>query len=220
MDKDGNVKTLKEGDQYSIAQSGGDGQWTRYEYTVPKSNFKSDGRYIISLYSQDTAGNINENTREDKKAVISFGVDTTAPVVNPINFEQNAQINANQLDAKVKVTDNLVLGDVSVKLDGKKVDSTNSNDTLGFQIPSSSSQHTVEIIARDAAGNETSQEVTGILVSTNALLRWFYNKPAFIGFVAGGGSAIAIGGYLLYAKKTEKFIFAVKDAAKTIKGGK
>ena len=220
MDKDGNVKTLKEGDQYSIAQSGGDGQWTRYEYTVPKSNFKSDGRYIISLYSQDTAGNINENTREDKKAVISFGVDTTAPVVNPINFEQNAQINANQLDAKVKVTDNLVLDDVTVKLDGKKVDSSNSNDTLGFQIPSSSSQHTVEIIARDAAGNETSQEVTGILVSTNALLRWFYNKPAFIGSVAGGGSAIAIGGYLLYAKKTEKFIFAVKDAAKTIKGGK
>ena len=64
VDANGTPKTLEEGTDYQVKESGGNGQWYQYDYTIDKSLFAGDGRYIVTLYSEDAAGNVNENIDE------------------------------------------------------------------------------------------------------------------------------------------------------------
>lgn len=187
----GTPKTLEAGSDYQVANSGGAGSWSRYTYTISKNVFEADGTYIVSVYSEDAAGNINENSAEDKDAEITFGVDATAPVVAMTNIEENGNYNATNYEATVNVSDNLVLDNVSIELNGKAVEAKVSNDSYTFNIPESSDRQTVTVVATDAAGNELTQEVSGIIVTTNALVRFFNNTKALVGTAAG---VVAVGG--------------------------
>lgn len=187
----GTPKTLEAGSDYQVSNSGGAGSWSRYTYTIPKNAFAADGSYIISVYSEDTAGNINENTADGKEAEISFGVDATAPVIAMANLEENGNYNATSYEATVNVSDNLVLDNVSIELNGRAVEAKVSNDNYTFNIPESSERQTVTVIAKDAAGNELTQEVSGIVVTTNALVRFFNNTKVLVGTAVG---VIAVGG--------------------------
>lgn len=193
----GNPRTLEQGTDYQVQNSGGDGAWSRYTYTIPKDTFASDGTYIVSVYSEDTAGNINENDSEGKNASITFGVDGTAPVISMTNLEENGNYNATSYDAIVNVSDNLLLDDVTIELNGNKVETTVANDSYSFSIPESSDKQTVKVTARDAAGNILSQEFAGIIVTTNALVRIFSNTKVVVGATAGvvavGGAGVAVG---------------------------
>ena len=82
----------------SVNESGGGGSWSQYTYTVKKELFAGDGKYTVALYSEDRAGNVNENIDEAKKAEISFGIDKTAPVIVPIDLENGEQY---PVDSKV-----------------------------------------------------------------------------------------------------------------------
>lgn len=75
----------------------------------------------MTLYSEDIAGNVNENIDESKEAEISFGVDKTAPVVIPIDVESNAQYPVDTKAANVTVNDNLVLDSVEIYIGDKNV---------------------------------------------------------------------------------------------------
>lgn len=187
----GTPKTLTAGNDYQIANAGGAGSWSRYTYTIPKNVFEADGTYIVSVYSEDTAGNINENDAEGKDAEITFGVDATAPVISMTNLENDGNYNATSYDATVQVSDNLVLENVSIQLNGKEVEAKVSNDNYAFSIPESSDKQTVTVVATDAAGNSLSQEVSGIVVSTNAFVRFLNNTKAVVGVIVG---VVAVGG--------------------------
>ena len=193
----GNPRTLEQGTDYQVQNSGGDGAWSRYTYTIPKDTFVSDGTYIVSVYSEDAAGNINENDSEGKNASITFGVDGTAPVITMTNLEENGNYNATSYDAVVNVSDNLLLDDVSIELNGSKVEATVANDSYNFSIPESSDRQTVKVTARDAAGNILTQEYAGIIVTTNALVRIFSNTKVVVGTTVGvvavGGAGVAVG---------------------------
>ncbi|MDV2686947.1 hypothetical protein RYX56_21590, partial [Alkalihalophilus lindianensis] len=81
MTKNDTPTGLTEGKDYNVTHSGGKGQWSQYKYVIHKELFAGDGKYTIALYSEDAAGNVNENINEKKKAEISFGIDKTAPVI-------------------------------------------------------------------------------------------------------------------------------------------
>ncbi len=187
----GTPKTLTAGNDYQVANAGGAGSWSRYTYTIPKNVFEVDGTYIVSVYSEDTAGNINENDAEGKDAEITFGVDATAPVISMTNLENDGNYNATSYDATVQVSDNLVLENVSIQLNGKEVEAKASNDNYTFSIPESSDKQTVTVVATDAAGNSLSQEVSGIVVTTNAFVRFLNNTKAVVGVIVG---VVAVGG--------------------------
>lgn len=192
VDANGTPRTLEEGIDYQVQESGGNGQWYQYDYTIDKSLFAGDGRYIVTLYSEDIAGNVNENIDESKEAEISFGVDKTAPVVIPIDVESNAQYPVDTKAANVTVNDNLVLDSVEIYIGDKKCDYTVDGENYQFNIPNNTKKQDVTIMAVDAAGNKTNYVLNGILVTTNTFIRWYNNKPLFAGSIAG--AAVVTGG--------------------------
>lgn len=192
VDTNGTPRTLEEGIDYQVQESGGNGQWYQYDYTIDKSLFAGDGRYIVTLYSEDIAGNVNENIDESKEAEISFGVDKTAPVVIPIDVESNAQYPVDTKAANVTVNDNLVLDSVEIYIGDKKCDYTVDGENYQFNIPNNTKKQDVTIMAVDAAGNKTNYVLNGILVTTNTFIRWYNNKPLFAGSIAG--AAVVTGG--------------------------
>ncbi len=164
---------------------GGNGSWSQYTYKIDKSVFQGDGSYLVTVYSEDNAGNINENINESKQAEIGFGVDGTAPVIVPINIEEGQSYNTQNYEATVSVIDNLVLQDIKVTLNGQTLSYTQDGDDISFSIPESDNRQTVAISAKDAAGNEVDCEIADLLVSTNSLIRLLNNTPAVIAMVCG-----------------------------------
>lgn len=185
VDANGTPKDLVEGVDYTVQESGGNGSWHRYDYTIDKSLFAGDGRYIVTLYSEDVAGNVNENIDESKEAEISFGIDKTAPVVIPIDIESETQYALDVKDATVTVNDNLVLDSVEIYVGEEKCEYVTEGENYSFSVPSATSRQDITIAAVDAAGNRTNYVINGVLVTTNALIRWYNNKPLFIGSLVG-----------------------------------
>ena len=185
LTKNGTPKDLVEGTDYTVTETGGNGQWSQYKYTINKALFTDDGRYSISVYSVDAAGNINENIDETKKAEISFGVDKTKPVIVPIDFESDTQYPVEVKTVSVEIKDNLVLEGVKIYLNGSEIKYNNEGETYTFDIPEKNEKQNVRIVAVDAAGNEYELLVENFLVSTNLFVRWFNNTPLFIGSIAG-----------------------------------
>jgi hypothetical protein len=205
MTKNGTPTDLVEGKDHTVTEAGGGGSWSQYKYVINKERFSGDGKYTVALYSEDAAGNINETIDEKKKAEISFGIDKTAPVIVPIDFESGEQYPVDEKPVTVSIKDNLVLEDATIYLNGKKVKSKVDGENYTFTIPSSNSKQNVKITAVDAAGNELDKEVDSFLVSTNLLARWYNNTPVFYGSIGGVGIlsiAAAAAATLLRKRKT------------------
>lgn len=202
--KNGIPADLVEGEDYTVDVSGGDGEWSTYRYTIGKELFTEDGRYSISVYSEDAAGNINENINETKKAEISFGIDKTAPVIVPVDFESGQQYAVAEKEVSVEVRDNLVLENVHVFLNDEEVEFALEGETCKFTIPESNEKQNVKITAMDAAGNVQEASVENFLVTTNAFVRWYNNTPLFVGTIAALAAAAGLVAFLIIKKKNKK----------------
>ena len=205
LTKNGTPTTLVEGTDYTVDVSGGNGQWSVYKYTVKKSLFKDDGRYSISIYSKDAAGNVNENIDESKEAEISFGIDKTEPVVIPIDLESGKQYPVEGKKVTIDIKDNLVLENVKIYLNDKEIEYTVEGESYTFFVPESNSVQDVKVVAVDAAGNTYELKVEDFLVSTNIFVRWYNNTPLFIGSIVGVvllGVGITI--FILFGKKKKE----------------
>lgn len=205
LTKNGTPTDLVEGTDYTVEVTGGNGKWSVYKYTVKKALFADDGRYSLTIYSKDAAGNVNENIDETKKAEISFGIDKTNPVIVPIDFEAGKQYAVDLKTVSVEIKDNLVLEDVKIYLNGKEIEYTADGETYTFDIPKSNSKQDVKIVTTDAAGNEEVIEVTDFLVNTNIFVRWFNNTPLFVGSIIGAVVlALGVTVFLVFFKKKKK----------------
>ena len=205
LTKNGTPVDLVEGTDYTVEVTGGNGRWSVYKYTIKKALFADDGRYSISVYSKDAAGNVNENIDETKKAEISFGIDKTKPVIVPIDFESGVQYAVDLKTVSVEIKDNLVLEGVKIYLNGKEIEYKVDGETYTFDIPESNSKQDVKIVAVDAAGNEHPIEVNDFLVNTNIFVRWYNNTPLFVGSIIGVVVlALGITIFLVFFKKKKK----------------
>ncbi len=192
VNENGASRELTEGVDYTVTEVGGNGNWYRYDYVLDQSLFTGDGRYIVTLYSEDAAGNINENIDENKKAEIRFGIDKTAPVVIPIDIEDNGQYAVDVKSAAIAISDNLVLDEVKIMIDDKECEYVVEGDNYIFDIPSGKERQDILIMAQDAAGNTTYCNVEGVLVTTNIFVRWYQNKPLFAVTVAAGIAGVVV----------------------------
>ena len=205
LTKNGTPSDLVEGTDYTVEVTGGNGQWSVYKYTIKKALFTDDGRYSLSIYSKDAAGNINENIDETKKAEISFGIDKTNPVIVPIDFESGKQYAVDVKDVVIEIKDNLVLENVKIYLNGEEIEYTVDGESYKFSIPKSNSKQDVKIVTTDAAGNEEIVEVNDFLVNTNIFVRWFNNTPLFVGSIIGVVVlALGITIFLVFFKKKKE----------------
>ena len=55
VSRDGNTQDLVQDQHYQV-EAGNAGSWHQYRYTINKSVFASDGRYTVTVSSQDIAG--------------------------------------------------------------------------------------------------------------------------------------------------------------------
>lgn len=170
--------------EYSVNKVNVNGSWNQYQYVINKDLFEKDGKYSVHLYSEDSAGNVNENIDEVKKANINFGIDKTKPQVVSINLENGTTYDANGMNGQVSINDNLVLDKVEIQLNGKSVKYTNKDDLYNFVISEKNSAQNAVIIAKDAAGNTTKLNIDDFFVTTNLFVRWYNNKPLFIGSIS------------------------------------
>ncbi|MDR1067557.1 MAG: hypothetical protein LBL35_09060 [Clostridiales bacterium] len=183
----GTPKDLREDADYFVKKTGGGGQWSQYTYTLPKELFAGDGRYNVFLYSEDAAGNINENADEIRRAEISFGIDKTPPLVMAVDIENGKQYAVDEKDATFLVKDNLALEAVTAYLNGEKIEAVLDGENYAFNVTNSNAMQFAMVSARDAAGNEHVLNVEDFLVTTNLFYRWYYNDKLFAGTLISFG---------------------------------
>ena len=195
--QNGVPKDLVENQDYVIEKTGGNGKWSQYHYHIDKKNFEGDGSYSIVISSKDHAGNINENDAKNKKAEISFGIDATKPVIMPIDVEESGTYAAATLKASISVADNLLLKNVKILLNGKNVDYVQDGDNYIIDVPESSARQEIYVTAEDAAGNVAEYQIKNLLVTSNAIVRWYNNKPVFGATVGIGAGLICVIAFIL-----------------------
>ncbi len=209
--KNGTPSELKEGEDYTVEASGGNGEWSVYTYTIKKALFADDGRYSLTFYSKDAAGNVNENIDEAKKAEISFGIDKTAPVIVPVDIESGMQYAQTSKSVSVEIKDNLVLDKVQILLNGNEISYSVNGELYTFDIPERDSVQALKIIAVDAAGNEYPVELDNILVTTNFFVRWYNNTQFFVTTIVAVAVLILGVIILIILRKRRKINNGIKE---------
>lgn len=212
--KNGKTITLKENIDFRIDVFGGSGSWYRYVYTIFKDNFVDDGVYSLNFHSEDSAGNIAENTLDTKDTEISFGIDKTKPTINIKNIESNETYALDMLTVKMSIQDNLSLRSVTVELDGNKYCEWTGEDLkllidsgtdMTFDISGDSTNaHTVKVVAVDEAGNQEIEEIKNLYITTNLWVRYYTNKPLFIGSISVVIGIAAVIVFIITKKKRQK----------------
>lgn len=176
--------TLKEGTDYSVNLKLGNTDWKEYTYSFNDNLFSKDGSYILTLVSEDAAGNVNNSSDEDKEAEVKFGVDATAPIVSALNFEDNHYYGQNETQFMVAVKDNMILDSVSILVNGNQVAYAEDDEVYTFNVEGSNRRQDIKVVAKDAAGNETILNVGGVLVNGGFFARLIHNKIAMLIFLS------------------------------------
>ncbi len=205
--KNNKTITLVEGTDYSLEVTGGDEEWYQYVYTIFKSNFTEDGIYRLSVYSEDAAGNIADNTLDTKNVEINFGIDKSAPAIVVMGLESGETYDEESKLVKLSVNDNLLLAKVLVYIDGKEVAVNNPSDgEYEFEILGDTTDaHEIKIVCIDAAGNETVTIIEDVRVTTDQWAQFVSNPVALYGSI--GGVLVVLGAVVflvVYLKKRRK----------------
>lgn len=200
--RDEKTLVLQEGTDYRVDRTGGDGEWNSYVYTIFEKNFENDGIYRISVYSEDEARNVAENTLEQKNMEISFGIDKTLPNLIVTNLESGQTYPVENLTVNMQAEDNMRLVSMEVWLDGVShafwgedeiLQKSMAYEDYSFEISGESTRaHNVTVALTDAAGNRLVEEISDFYVTTDVWVQFFNNRPLFFGSVAGVTGMIAI----------------------------
>ena len=187
---------LVEGTDYTIKKTGSIDTWYQYVYTIDKNVLWDDGVYRMAFYSEDRAGNVSNNTLDNKNVEISFAVDKTSPNVIITNLEQGVTYPVESLTVNIQASDNLKLVKGVAYLDGKECKTWDEQALAGMATggaltleikDDSVKARTLKVVVTDAAGNETEKEVTGFFVTTNLWIRYVNNKPLLFTSVGAVG---------------------------------
>lgn len=204
--KDSEMTELKEGVDYEVRYSGGEDEWSEYRYVIYAKNFTADARYTVSIHSVDQAGNINISTSDKKKAELTFFIDKTKPLCIPINITENSAYKGEKHTVHLAVSDNLMLKDISVYIDGESVRAHQINDECVFNIPNSTHSQDIKIVLTDMANNQIEYNYKNILVTTS-VIRIVAHKTWFK-FACGGAALLLSAGAFVLGKrrKAKRFL--------------
>ena len=172
VSRDGGIKELQAGKDYSVSQQGDDTSWKTYTYVVPKDNFELDGLYSVTVYTQDRASNVQDNKTRD--AEVSFAVDRSAPSIVAAGIQEDTLYKETSHTFNVDVNDNMGVSSLVIYKDGEVIDSydeerfDNTKD-ISVTLQESEKKQTITIIAEDVAGNREINVYAGVLVTTKEI---------------------------------------------------
>ena len=173
ISRDGDIRELVNGKDYSVSRQGSDTSWKTYTYTIGKKNFGTDGIYSVTVYSKDKATNVQDNKSRD--AEITFAVDMTAPGIVSAGLEEGGVYKQDSIDFNVDVTDNMGVENLTIYKDGQIVKSCTGEELEGaggvetITLNESEERQSVTVIAQDYAGNKETLAIGGVLVSTKEI---------------------------------------------------
>ena len=211
--KNNKTVVLEKGKDYQVVAEGGNGKWYHYTYRINRSLFTDDAVYSITLYSEDKAGNVSENTLDTKKMSLRFGVDKTTPSVTFKNIDKNKVYVGEKYKAEIKLADNLALSKAEIYLDGKLVATLDqaqleelikNGGDYTLEIDSADYARNVKIVLTDAAGNTIEEEIDNFFVTTNLWVRFVNNRPVFAGTLAILLSGFAIFFFILWKRRKKE----------------
>ncbi len=185
---DGTKKELKPGSDYTVKQSGGEGSWKEYTYTIKKENFEKEGRYSVTIDSEDKATNKMNN--KVKECNIDFVIDKTPPTVVITGIEESSY-RADEREMTINLSDNTAVKCVDVIIDGKSVatyaqkEIEKAGGKISYMIEGASEPQKIEAAALDMAGNETTSEMHKVLVTSSVWIQYINNTPLLIGSILG-----------------------------------
>ncbi len=185
--------TLVEGDNYQKNTSVGAGGWYESVYTLDNENFDHDGYYSMSIITYDMAGNSNVNQSQES-GVLRFTLDRTNPIISTNVEQENAIINADAFPVEIRLTEANV-EEISVLLNDGEVTAEDLGDNTYQVVVDAGSAQTLQVYAKDKAGNESTYDIVDLTVSTNPFVRFYANKPLFWGSVAG---VVVLTGFVLF----------------------
>lgn len=174
INRDGDITNLSKDKDYSVAKQGSDTSWKTYTYTISKDNFKKDGVYSVTVYTEDRATNVQDNKSRD--AEVNFAIDSTKPSIVTSGIENGLEkYETESYDFNLDVTDNMMLKSLVV-YDNKEAIATydqeqllNNTDTKVITLKSSDrAKRTITVEAEDLAGNKETIVYSNVVV-TNAL---------------------------------------------------
>ncbi len=169
---DGSVRNLSNGKDYSTSDTVNKNSWHSISYTIKAANFRNDGLYSVSVFSEDKATNTQSNKSKD--ANIEFMVDSTAPSVIVSGVESDGVYEEDEHDFSVNATDTIGINGLTVYLNDKVLAEYTAEDlqknggTEVLTIPGKDDYQQLKIVCSDVAGNETKYSCNNILVSKKA----------------------------------------------------
>ena len=192
----GKLRTLKEGIDYEVKESGDDTSWKQYKYIIYADNFAKEGHYTLTIYSEDRARNVSDNQSKGKS--ISFAIDKSAPDIAIFGIENHGKYKENSREIIVDARDNLAMEKLVVLLNGEAtvydMETLHEADgKINITVESSSQWQTLKAVAKDCAGNEVSTDEITFLVTPNVLVQFYNHKPLFYGSIGGATMVSAIG---------------------------
>lgn len=186
--------TIESGTSHAEDSNG----WSVYTYRIAAGNFDRDGRYHVSVQSNDLATNTNTSSNyydreagETAAAEVDFILDTTDPVISNLNISDGATYDADTYEGSFTVVENIGVRDVEVLVDGKAVKATDDGfGTYTFEVSSAAfTPRSLEITATDLAGRTGTAAADGFHVTTDIFelhLPWVIAGVIVVLAVAGG----------------------------------
>jgi hypothetical protein len=201
------VVTLTPDEDYSITEDSALTLWSEYTYIIPAEQFVGDGYYRALFRSMDRAGNLAENTMENRNSDrtqsvdIAFALDATAPLGVFINLEQGGIYHERGKSIELSFGDNLALDHALLLCDGEQValfeaSDSGISDVGTFDVPESNQMHNYSLVVYDKAGNITTVEANDVLITSDVVAIWLNTPLLFNGSIV---AAITLVGVLVLA---------------------
>ena len=205
--KDGSsIKVSK--NNYTVEDVSSNG-WKEYVYTVKAGVFEKEGRYEVTIDSEDAAGNQQSNQIKEKPA--TFVIDKTDPSAVITGVANGEIYNALERDIEIIPTDNILVGKIELLIDGKVVkefdltEDDGLNNKFEYKLLESNKWQEVQVKVTDAAGNVATSSKLKVLITPDSMVR-FLNSLWFKVIVGTGstGLLVAILWFVLGKKKKDE----------------
>lgn len=220
-----NGKELAKNTDYTVAESGGNGQWMKYTYTVNKSLFADEGEYKLVVSSKDKAE--NDAFSDVKDTTINFVVDRTAPIVTITGMAKDGRYQTESQKVTLVPTDDggalktlivrlvdedgKVIGEPIIDLAGEALEKALEDGAgkIEFTIAEGMYQN-IQIICNDCAVDEDGktntydETITNVTVTPNGFMIFWANKPLRWGSIAGVILLTAAIIFFIFFKKRKK----------------
>lgn len=172
--------------QIGIKETGGDVDKYNYSYSVDKSVFDRDGKYIVQVYSHALEGTDYSSVSEE----YAFILDSKKPEIIISGLEDGKTYKDYKKKITIDIRDKSKITEVSAILNGKSVPLSKENGIYTLEIQESKNKQSLSITVKDKAGNESTKSIEDFIISSEVATfivnQWWFKLGigAIIAFLA------------------------------------